>query len=464
MSHPRALRHVFATLAILSLVGFPLGSCSRQAPLAPALAPTGAPRADRLSSSGDHGDEVVVHLAGGADPAVLAGDFGATLVDRDDDYACLAPGGSETPSSLAARLSTDSRVLISEPNSPVENAESRQQSVAFDDGGGTYQNYFAQPAAEAIDLDQAQRVSTGQGVRIAILDTGAELAHPALASRIVGGYDFIGHDAVAEDTPDGVDNDLDGRVDEAYGHGTHVAGIVARTAPNAQLLIVRVLDADGRGDIMSVAAGVRWAIDHGARVINMSLGMLRESDLIQDLIDQAEDELGITCVVSAGNWGAPTPQEYPARSSHVLAVAATDADRMAAPFTSYGSFVAISAPGVGVRSSYVHGGYALWSGTSMAAPFVSGTAALLLAIHPGWTQEAVMSRIASTARPVQVRSSDQTGNLGAGVLNAGSALAPDAALTTGPPPLPPLPPPPPTLPPPDDRAPFDPHLRALDSL
>jgi subtilisin family serine protease len=203
-----------------------------------------------------------------------------------------------------------------------------------------------------------------------------------------------------------------------------VAGIVALTAPGARLAMVRVLDADGRGDMWSVAAGIYWAIARGARVINMSLGSVESSEAVQYALARA-DEAGVVCVASAGNRASDQPREYPARSSHVLAIAAVDAQGVAAPFTSYGDHVAMSAPGVGVRSTWRDGGYAIWSGTSMSAPFVSGTAALLIGVHPNWRQADVMNRLRSTARPLDALNPGLAPSLGAGALDAGAALAPD---------------------------------------
>lgn len=411
-------------LVLLANLG--LTACSRHLPVAP---DSGAQpiRGEWSTRNADpFEDEVVVTVVNGTDVGVLAADYGATVLEQEGNSVTLQPGGGETPASLALRLSTDLRVTTAEQNGAIETAESRQQSVAFDDGNGTYETYVSQPAADSVGLDAAHRVSSGDGVLVAILDTGAALDHPALAGHIVGGWDFIDRDPTPSDDPDLLDNDGDGHVDEAHGHGTHVAGIIARTAPRARLMIVRVLDADGQGDILSVSAGIEYAIEHGAQVINMSLGMLRSSDVIQHMLAQAEEEHGIVCVASAGNWSGEVPAEFPATSSHVLAVAAVDSDRRAATFTSFGSFVAISAPGVSVRSAFWDGGYVLWSGTSMAAPFVSGTAALLLSVHPDWSQAEVMDRLASSARPAVAVTPSQVGRLGAGALNAAAALAPDA--------------------------------------
>ena len=206
---------------------------------------------------------------------------------------------------------------------------------------------------------------------------------------------------------------------------------MARTAPDARLLIVRVLDADGRGDILSVASGIRWAMDHGARVINMSLGMMHPSTAIENLLAQAEAR-GIVVVTSAGNWGADSPVEFPASSAHAIAVAAVDNAGIAASFTSHGSFVGLSAPGVAICSAYYGGRYVLWSGTSMAAPFVSGAAALLLAIHPQWGRQQVADRLSASARMLDELNPDIAGELGAGGLDAASALAPDFSVGAAP--------------------------------
>ena len=205
------------------------------------------------------------------------------------------------------------------------------------------------------------------------------------------------------------------------GHGTHVAGIAALVAPEAGLLIGRVLDADGRGDIFSVAAGIAWATTQGASVINMSLGMLGTSTVLEYALAQA-DSLGVVCVAAAGNNAGETPIEYPASSAHVLAVAAIDESDRAATFTSYGSFVAISAPGVNIRSAFTGGTYALWNGTSMAAPFVSGSVALLRALHSGWTRVPVATRLAATARSLRSGNPQLWTKLGAGALDVGDAV------------------------------------------
>lgn len=406
-------------LPVLLVAGGMLASCAGDPPTAPRPAPPAPPTI--VDST------VVATLAPGADPAAIAGTFGTTVADWEADERCAAfrvPSG-QTRLQFSAALLADARIVTCEENGWLEPAETRQQSFAFDDGAGTHTTYVEQPAAAAIGLAAAHAVSTGSGVIVAVLDTGLDGTHPELSGRLVAGWDFVANDASPAEQPNGLDDDGDGRIDEAFGHGTHTAGIVALVAPGASIMPVRVLDADGRGDVLAVAAGVRFALAHGARVINLSLGTLKSSDAIQNAIEEAEKS-GVVVIASAGNWGAATPEEYPARSSHASAIAAVDASARPAPFTSFADFVALSAPGVGIRSAFAGGGYRLWSGTSMSAPFVSGTSALLLERHPAWHMREVMDRLGATAHAIVNATPAQQGRLGAGALHAGDALAPDA--------------------------------------
>lgn len=424
---PNRLVHLtqFLTAAVLSIVV--ATGCSRSLPTAstPSRFVHPAQQGAR-DGGGDLEDEVIVTLLAGVDPADIAQSVGCVLVawSANERWASFRAAATQDPATLVGLIAQAPGVLTAETNSWLESAEARQQSFAFDDGFGNPTTFAAQPAASALDLGRAHMVSTGRGVLVAVLDTGVDPAHPAIHRQYIGGYDFVDQDALPFESPNGIDDDGDGNVDEAHGHGTHVAGIVALTAPEAELLIVRVLDADGRGDVSSVVAGIRYAALRGARVINLSLGMLKRSDAIQNALDEAA-EAGITVITSAGNWGAENPREFPASSSHASAVAAVDASAHPAMFTSFSGDVKLSAPGVGIRSAFPGGGYRLWSGTSMSAPFVAGTAALLLQIHPEWNADRVMGRLGATARPILEATAAQRGKLGVGALDAGAALWPD---------------------------------------
>lgn len=421
---PALIRRWTPLSALVLLCALAVTSCGRSLATAPALDGAGPRDAyARTGVNGDYLDEVAVLPAPGTDIHALANDYQATLA-AGSNYICVRflPGSGETPDALAARLMRDPRVVVAERNAIVETAESRQESYASDDGNGSFQTAVEQPAARELGLSDAQRRSDGSGVRVAVLDTGVDPDHPLLRSRIVDGFDYVDYDKDPTDVRNGLDTDGDGRMDEAYGHGTHVAGLVALTAPRAGLLVIRVLNADGRGDIASVTAGIRWAINHGAKVINLSLGMLHPSLCIEHLLEVAESA-GVVVVCSAGNSGTDQPVEYPASSRHVIAVAATDAFARPASFSSFGRFVALSAPGVGVRSAYPGDGWRLWSGTSMSAPFVSGAASLLLALHPDWGREEVLRRLGSTARRIAGPPSLVSRRYGRGMLDVAAALS-----------------------------------------
>src|SRR5262245_7916617 len=332
---------------------------------------------------------------------------------------CRVAAGSD-PLLVAQSLVLDSRVGWAEPNYLAETAESRGHSWAFDDGFNDQQGYEDQNAAARLGLTTAHGFSTGNGVLVAVLDTGVNPGHPLLADHVVAGYDFVSNDANPGEAPDGIDNDGDGFIDEALGHGTHVAGIVALVAPGARILPLRVLDDDGHGDALSIARAIDYAVTRGARVINLSLGLLNEDRTIEDALARASAR-GAVIVASAGNWGAEEPEEYPANFDEAAAVAATRADDWPTTFTSFGGFVALSAPGEGIRSAFWNGHTAVWSGTSMSAPFVAGAAALLLALHPSWGHNNVMSRLRQTAKPLDP-SIPEVHEYGAGRLDLAAAL------------------------------------------
>lgn len=217
---------------------------------------------------------------------------------------------------------------------------------------------------------------TGAGVKVAILDTGVMAAHNELT--IVAEADTTGRNTV---TGAGCASDL-------AGHGTHVAGIVGAKAnnnaggvgiaPDAELYAVRVLGTDGEnsGTDYAIAQGIIQAAKWDVDVINMSLGGPGYNQLCQNVVTDAYKQ-GIAIFVSAGNDGASCIN-YPAHYDHIICVAATDQNNSRADFSTYGSWVDLSAPGVAIWSTYNDGGYAVMDGTSMACPVAVGEAAVIL--------------------------------------------------------------------------------------
>lgn len=203
---------------------------------------------------------------------------------------------------------------------------------------------------------------------IAIVDTGIDRAQPDLAGSLVGGIDLVHQDGDPQD-----DN----------GHGTHCAGIAAAAAgngfgmagvaPGAPLMPVKVLDAQGEGYSSTVAQGIAWAVDHGASVIALSLGLGARSEVLADALRYAEAR-GAVVVAAAGNEGLSSPT-YPAAYETVLAVGATDSLDRRCWFSNHGAWVALAAPGDEIWSTLPGGAFGPMSGTSMAAPHAAGVAA-----------------------------------------------------------------------------------------
>lgn len=254
----------------------------------------------------------------------------------------------------------------------------------------------------------------GTGVVVAIVDTGVDLEHPMLADRLVAGWDFV---------------DQEASPDDLNGHGTHVAGLVSGStgmAAGASIMPVRVLDAEGAGSQEMIASGIRWAADHGAQVINLSLGdsgrldRIRKDGPIAAAICEVSDHAVV--VAAAGN---DSQYEQVFRVGvPALVVVAVDDTGLPATFTNIGDSRAIAAPGVEVASTAPHeptslfpngtGGIATLSGTSMAAPFVSAAAAVL--IQAGAAPSEVVELIQATAQPTD------DPRAGAGILDAAAAV------------------------------------------
>jgi subtilisin family serine protease len=244
-------------------------------------------------------------------------------------------------------------------------------------GGAEDSDYQNQQAFEQVNLPPTLGVATGDDIQVAILDSGVDLEHPAFGDRLVilPNSDMISDTAFPDDIGPGL----------AWGHGTHVAGVIHAIAPSAQLLPIRVLDPQGRGNTFVLAYAIEYAVNQGADVINLSLGADCGSQILDDVIADAIAR-GIVIVAAAGNDASITPN-CPAALPGVISVAAVEETRVRAEWSNYGAWVALASPGVGITSTFPLGytneitatpGYASWSGTSMATPFVAGAAALLL--------------------------------------------------------------------------------------
>lgn len=267
--------------------------------------------------------------------------------------------------------------------------------------------------------------STGDGVKVAVIDTGIDKDHPDLAENIAGGVGFADRNPVRVKATDKWDDD--------YGHGTHVAGIIAAldndigvvgAAPDVSLYAVKALNRGGWGYTSDIIAGIDWSVEEEMDIVSMSLGGANYLQAYQDAINVAHNS-GVLIIASAGNGGdddiSTTETSYPAAYDNVVAVAATDSNNNVVYFSNSGPHVDIAAPGVNIRSTYNNGLYATMSGTSMSCPHVTGVAALVLAKDSSLTPSDVEYILTSTATDLGDTGFDW--GYGNGLVNANAAVA-----------------------------------------
>ncbi len=328
-------------------------------------------------------------------------------------YQVPVPAGRDAADFLA-QLQNDPRVASAEPDSIVQEEEvgGSQLHFAFD-AGDRPGAYIDQNAYEQVHIGSAHSLSTGAGVKVAILDTGVLARHPALLGHLLQGYNALSPGDAPDDVADGITN-------AAIGHGTMIAGLVARLAPDAKIVPVRVLDGDGIGTIFSVVAGIHYAVKHGVRVINMSFGAVQPSDALEHAVNEA-NSAGVVIVAAAGNRNTNAPY-YPASLGNVLTVASVEPDDVKSGYSNYGDSVGVVAPGTGIRSSYWNGGYANWSGTSFATPFVTAAAALVCSLNPHYQPSRIIAQIQQAAHPVDRANPGYREQLGAGLLDMEGAV------------------------------------------
>jgi serine protease len=317
---------------------------------------------------------------------------------------------------LLARLSRDPRVEIAEPLARVQALYTANDPLLKE-----------QWHMDRVGASRAWDFATGRGVTVAVVDTGIACEDYGPFTKgtdladttCVKGWNFVTGNEHANDD---------------QGHGTHVAGTIAQSTNNgiggaglafhASLMPVKVLNAAGSGTTADVADGIRWAAEHGAQVINLSLGGPRNSGVLQKAVDFAVSR-GVVVVAAAGNSGGRVG--YPGASKGVIGVSASDADDKIAKFSSRGDGVDIAAPGVNVTQQTICNGgrdkcerFPAYNGTSMASPHVAGAAALVVSL--GVTEPAaVEAALLKSARVVDT--SDGAKKLyGAGILQAAAAV------------------------------------------
>ncbi|MFB7382096.1 type VII secretion-associated serine protease mycosin [Kitasatospora purpeofusca] len=285
--------------------------------------------------------------------------------------------------------------------------------------GKNAQNVQAVPwSLQRMVLDELWQggATTGAGVLVAVIDTGVDDQNPQLADKVLDGGSLL-KDKEGKRVEGGGKDDL-------VGHGTKVAGIIAASrsdrtgfvgiAPGAKVLSIRQNDAEGNGDVHSLVEAVNSAVAQGAKVINISQDVRGAADTrfvgyeeLKAAVDNAESR-GVVVVASSGNDGKKG-DTYPAAFRTVLAVGASDRNNERTYFSQYGDFVDVAAPGVDMLSTVPRGGQCVDNGTSFAAPYVAGLAALLVGAHKDWKPSQVRAWIEQTAQRTDHKSNEYIG-------------------------------------------------------
>jgi subtilisin family serine protease len=366
-------------------------------------------------------DRVAVRLKPGASIDAINADYGTEVVESVPArhlYLLDIPDGADEDE-FADVMDDDDRLEWADLNFYARDPGPGTQSFFL---LSTKPAYVGQYAASLIGLEGAHGAATGDGVTVAILDSGIDAGHPEFDGAIAGGgYNFINGNTDTSDVGDGLDSDADGLEDEMVGHGTFVAGLIRLAAPGAMILPVKVLDSDGQTTSFIVAEGIDHAIGQGAGVINLSLGSLGENIVMVEAAAWAE-AAGVLIVAAAGNEGTESPAWYPAGVEGVLAGAATDAGDIRAVFSNYGQHIDLCAPGVEIVSTTPGGEFGRSDGTSYSAPLLAGVAALVMEVEAGFTPAQVIARMAETAINIDEINPGYEGKLGAGRVDAAAAV------------------------------------------
>ena len=382
------------------------------------------------STPADRARDLLVRFRADVPPAAVAAllhRLGAAVVATIPDGPCrIAPGPGVSPDAAIGVLESSGEVAYAER----DDATYRVADTIPNDPRFPQQWGLSNPAGNGVDINapDAWAITTGgnPGTVVAVLDSGIDASHPDLAGQLwtdpaggLHGWNFIRNNANIGDTE---------------GHGTHVAGIIAAAGDNgvgvagvdwgARLMILKTIDSSGFGSTDAAVAAIHYAVDHGARVINASWDGAQYDPALADAVNYASSH-NVVVVVAAGNESAndDAVPDYPAsfRAPNEIAVAAVDEAGNLASFSNYGPrTVAIAAPGSDILSTYLHDGYAVLSGTSMSAPFVTGVVALVASEHPGDTAVQLVRAVLATARPLpSLAGRVATG----GIVDAAAALA-----------------------------------------
>ena len=375
--------------------------------------------------SQNNSGELVCKMHLGFNIEIINATYGTTTNGFIPQTRCylIRPSKGQDIENLAALINNHSGVQYCGVNYFLSSPEALQKSQPFIDLEmiGDYQS---QLAVSDFNLDVVHQISTGDNVKVAIIDGGVNFDHPEFISMtdIISVYDYVDDDPIAFDEPGGISS----------GHGTFVAGITKLIAPDCDIYVYRVLDTTGKGDGYVITEALLQAIDDGCKVVNLSLGMIGKHDALDNALKFAK-EMNVTVVTSAGNDSTDNETDFPfpGKKASCLTVAALDSLSIKAGFSNYGSNVDICAPGTQIYSPFIDSSYAWWDGTSFATPFITGTAALLYSSNPQMTDENIIQAITQSAINIDSLNPGLEGKLGFGLVNIIGALVIDSQPPCG---------------------------------
>jgi serine protease len=362
-----------------------------------------------------------------------------SFYDVDEIYTVDAPDAARVLALLRANPDVEAADFEFIYGLPEDSLDTEDEGLPADDDVTLHKDFPNDPRfkdqwhLQQIHMMQTWKAAQGDGVVVAVIDTGVARVPDLKETEIVGGWNFV------RDSSDATDD---------HGHGTHVAGTIAQSTHNAlgvagvafhaKIMPIKVLSARGSGSVSGIANGIRWAADHGAKVINMSLGGPMASSVLAKAVKYAHDK-GVVVVCAAGNDGRGKVS-YPAAYPHAIAVAATQFDETTTFYSNWGKEIDIAAPGGNTRvdqngdgqpdgvlqNTIVPGDisrndYLWFMGTSMASPHVAGVAALVMS--QGVTDpDAVEKILKETAREPTSGRKDNQNRYGAGIVDAAAAV------------------------------------------
>ncbi len=310
-------------------------------------------------------EHVVVYEAG-VDPYDLANDLNMSVVDLfGDDLALLR----ETV--MPMMVEGEGGVVASSVNESV--VSTHGQDLVF----GFYEGWIEKEVREQyinslLKLPALHEYGRGYGIRVAVLDTGADFAHPSFGGVLVSLPEGSG--LISQEVWNGIDDDGDGVVDAGKGHGTVCVSIVHEVAPGAEVLPIRILHDEGIGSLWDLVKGLELSRHNQVDIVNLSLSLSEYSAVVEDRLVHLYEE-GVRVACATGNQAGEV--KYPASSAYTVGVAATDEQDILAWFSNAGAGALIAAPGVDIVAAYPEEGMVSATGTSMACPVVSGSLAVI---------------------------------------------------------------------------------------